>query len=78
MDNIKLLKDSRKVLGLTQKELALRLGVNAVTVRRWETGARSPDPEVFKKILELVLQRVISNQDRKDLISETVKNLKRI
>lgn len=77
MNDIKLLKDSRKILELTQSKLASRLNVARITVAQWETGTRSPAPEVFKKLLELVLQRVISNQDRKDLIAETVKNLKK-
>ncbi len=77
MNDIELLKNSRIVLGLSQTKLAVRLGVARITVAQWETGTRSPAPEVFKKLLELVLQRVISNQDRKDLIAETVKKLKK-
>lgn len=34
------LKRIRRELGLTQEELAHRLGVRRVTVARWETGAR--------------------------------------
>jgi DNA-binding transcriptional regulator YiaG len=77
MNDIELLKDSRKTLELTQSKLATRLNVARITVAQWETGTRSPAPEVFKKLLEMVLQRVISNQDRKSLIAETVKNLKK-
>lgn len=76
MNDIELLKDSRKILELTQSKLAARLNVARITVAQWETGKRSPAPEIFKKLLELVLQSVISNQDRKDLIAETVKKLK--
>jgi transcriptional regulator with XRE-family HTH domain len=77
MNDIELLKDSRKILELTQSKLAGRLNVARITVAQWETGTRSPAPEVFKNLLELVLQRIISNKDRKDLISETVKKLKK-
>jgi DNA-binding transcriptional regulator YiaG len=34
------LKRIRRELGLTQEELAARLGVQRETVARWETGAR--------------------------------------
>ena len=77
MNNIELLKDSRKILELTQSKLAGRLKVARITVAQWEAGTRSPAPEVFKKILELVLQRITPNQDRQDLIAETVKKLKK-
>ncbi len=36
------IKKLRKKLGLTQKELAARLGVHVITVTRWETGAFEP------------------------------------
>jgi DNA-binding transcriptional regulator YiaG len=32
----------REALGLTQQELAVRLGVNKLTVSRWERGALHP------------------------------------
>jgi DNA-binding transcriptional regulator YiaG len=32
--------EARKTLGLTQVELAARLGVHPITVSRWENGAR--------------------------------------
>jgi len=33
-------RNRRHALGLTQRELAYRLGVHVVTVTRWERGAR--------------------------------------
>lgn len=38
-------KHLRGQLGVSQRELALRLDVSQVTVARWETGAMSPTPE---------------------------------
>lgn len=34
----------RKKLGLTQAEMARRLGVSFVTVNRWENGHHAPSP----------------------------------
>ena len=38
--------------GLTQQELADRLGTSDVTVSRWETGKRRPDPDAQAAIAE--------------------------
>ena len=35
------MKSRRKALGLTQVEFAGEIGVNPITVSRWETGARN-------------------------------------
>lgn len=45
----------RELLGLTQAELGLLLGVHAVTVCRWETGALMPS--IFAAALLLDFQR---------------------
>ena len=37
-------KHTRHQLGLKQRELAALLGVHAITVSRWESGALSPPP----------------------------------
>ena len=36
------IKELRKSLGLTQKELAARVRVDAITVSRWELGKQRP------------------------------------
>lgn len=36
------MREMRKTLGLSQQELADVLGVNRVSVARWETGERTP------------------------------------
>jgi len=40
----------RKEIGLTQFELAERLGVHRVTVARYESGLRTPPPDVAERI----------------------------
>jgi transcriptional regulator with XRE-family HTH domain len=39
-----LFRDLRRKAGLTQAEAAERLGVTRVSVARYETGARIPEP----------------------------------
>jgi transcriptional regulator with XRE-family HTH domain len=51
------LKEARKALRLTQKELAVELGVHAVTVARWETGARGIPEPVAKLVRRLTAER---------------------
>ena len=40
------IKQSRKTLLMTQGELATELGVNSITVCRWETGKTEPSIKV--------------------------------
>ena len=44
------LKQARKAAGLTQKDLAERIGVYAKDICRWETGERTPSIESFAKL----------------------------
>lgn len=46
-DNIRTV---RKLQGLTQKELARRLGISPVGVAQWENGLRNPKHETIKRI----------------------------
>ena len=45
------IKQMRGRLGLTQAELAARLGVSFVTVNRWENGQTKPSPLAWSQIL---------------------------
>ena len=43
-------KNAREKLLLTQDEMAIELGVNAITVCRWETGKSEPNMKAKKAI----------------------------
>ena len=47
------LKEIRKMLHLSQKELAEKIGVFCITVSNWEIGKRDPHFTELKKISEL-------------------------
>ncbi len=47
------LKEARERAGLTQKEIALSLGVSVQSVSNWEVGNREPSIEVILKICNL-------------------------
>lgn len=53
MDN-KEIKALRKKLKLTQKELAARVKVDAITVSRWERGKQKPSPLAKRQLARLV------------------------
>ena len=55
MDQIKVgafLKDLRKEKGITQEQLAEKLGVSGRTISRWETGNNMPDISLLVEIAE--------------------------
>ena len=45
-----LLKKCRKKQGISQAELAARLGVTQQAVGKWESGKSSPDPSTVARI----------------------------
>ncbi len=49
-----ILKDLRKKSGISQNELALRLGVTQQAVGKWESGRSSPDPSTVARIAEIL------------------------
>jgi putative transcriptional regulator len=48
------LRTLRYDLGLTQEQLAVRLGVTVVTINRWENGRAKPSPLALDKIQQLI------------------------
>lgn len=54
------LKEKRKALEMTQAQLAEALGVNIMTISRWERGVRSIPPH-----LSLALEAIEANQKKK-------------
>jgi|GEM_PF-6953102 len=50
----RILKDYRKVAGMTQEDIALQLGYTRQMVSAWETGKTVPGREVIEKIEALI------------------------
>lgn len=48
----KRIADARHVLGLTQKDLANKVGVTAQAVSKWERGSSCPDISILDKIAD--------------------------
>lgn len=48
------IRDRRKALGLSQRELALRLGISFQAVQRWERGETFPRKDSLSKLLEIL------------------------
>lgn len=48
------LREARKLSGMTQKEVAEKVGIARSTYALYETGERSPDVEVVKKLAEVL------------------------
>lgn len=72
MDQIKIgsfIKELRKEKGLTQEELAERLGVSRRTVSRWETGSNLPDLDILIEMAdfyELELRELLDGERKND------------
>jgi len=48
------IKALRKKLDITQKELAARIGVDTLTIGRWERGERRPSQLAVRQLNRLV------------------------
>ena len=75
----KLLCDLRKAKGMTQKQVADKLGVVAKTVSKWETGHGFPDVSTIASLAEIlgVSEKTILVGDLKANRGETG-NMRRI
>lgn len=49
-------REARLNAGLTQLELAVRLGVSPATVYRWEAGYVTPSPMAIQQLQAVVLR----------------------
>jgi len=56
------IKGIRKKLGLTQEQLAHKLGVSWATVARWERGKGAPSPLAQKAIENLLKETSAENK----------------
>lgn len=68
MNNVKtgnLIKQLRKEKGLTQKDLAERLGITDKAISKWERGLSSPDIaplEELSQILDITVLELIKGK----------------
>ena len=56
-------KNARERLLLTQDEIATELGVNAITVCRWETGKSEPNIKAKKAIRDFCIKNSLKFED---------------
>lgn len=81
----KFIAEKRKQKGLTQKQLALKLGVTDKAVSKWERGLGCPDVSILEilakelgvSILEILKGRIIENEvisvtEMNDYVEETL------
>ncbi len=54
MNKRTMVRRARGKLGLTQTQLAAKLGVTPTTISRWETGAAVPAEPTFRLLTTLV------------------------
>lgn len=69
----KFIADRRKIKGITQKELAEKLGVTDKTVSRWENGHYLPDVSLFNDIctiLEIEVTELLKGEKLKDYVDK--------
>ena len=81
MDQAKIgayLKELRKEKGITQEELAEKLGVSGRTISRWETGFNMPDISLLVEIAEFFdvsIPEIIKGERKSENMNEEVKEV---
>ena len=68
-------KQLRMASGLTQVEMAEKLGISRSTIGMYETGAREPDFEILELIADLFnvdIDYLLGRTDKTTLLPETV------
>ena len=75
MENI--VKKVCKELGITQKELAEKMGVNDVTVRNWSSKGNPPDWAVKFMNLLLEYEKVKDKADKAKQLALLIEELKK-
>ena len=70
------LKELRKEKGLTQEELAGKVGVARRTVSRWETGSNMPDLDILIELSDLYevdLSEILNGERKSERMNNEVK-----
>lgn len=71
---------ARKRSGMTQEDLAQRIGVNRATLSKYETGQIEPSISMLRKIcnvLECSLQEIMSNEEMEFRLMHMISNANR-
>ena len=71
-----IVKRTCKELGITQKELAERLGVNDVTVRNWSSKGNIPEWAINFTNLLLKYEKAKSKAEKAKLVANLLDELK--
>ena len=80
MDQIKIgryLQELRKEKGLTQEQLAEKVGVARRTISRWETGSNMPDLDILIELSDFYdvdLRELLSGERRSEQMNEEMKD----
>ena len=72
----KFLQTLRKENGLTQEQLAERMGVSRRTVSRWETGSNMPDMDILMELSDLYtvdLREILNGERKSEHMNEELK-----
>lgn len=64
------------MLGMTQAELAERLAVTRQSVMCWETNRSAPNPQVFRAVLELLVETNARDKKTEAKQAERTEHLK--
>ena len=69
----KYIADKRHARGLTQEQLAEKLGVSNKTVSKWENGKSMPDYSIIQKLCEALHITLAELMDGEDAAEESVR-----
>ena len=72
----RLLQELRKEKGITQEELAEKVGVARRTVSRWETGNNMPDLDILIELSDLYdvdLREILNGERKSEKMNEELK-----
>jgi transcriptional regulator with XRE-family HTH domain len=75
-DLIGLVRNLRKSLGLTQVQLAEKLGITATSVHRYESGSSTPGVAILGDLFELACQNPASRDEKQKLETVLAKRLR--
>ena len=63
----KFIAKRRKIMRLTQEELAKRIGVSKSAIAKWETDGGLPDRDNLRKLSDVINVSIDDLQDRKSV-----------